>query len=341
MRSLVTGAAGFIGSRLVEALLARGDEVIAVDDMSAGEWHDERPGLEWYEEPAGEIRGWRIKDLDRIFHLAARIGVGQILKDPRRMLEEHVEDIQSVIYCARNNKAQLVIASTSEIYGSGRNLTETDAPQVAPPQESRSGYAVTKLYAEQLALAMYRQHGLRVVIPRYFNVAGPRQRAEGGCVVPIFARQALTNEAITLHGQGEQVRCYAHVTDAVEATIRLSDCEAANGQIVNVGATTARETAEVASAVAGYCNRHYVDMTRVRKIPYAELSPDGSYERMQVRIGNVNKLEKLTGMRFADRFTEIISDACDWWATKLNVPRRNDGRILEDCNDSDAGAGGV
>ena len=181
---------------------------------------------------------------------------------------------------------------------------------------------MTKLYAEQLALAMHRQHGLRVVIPRYFNVAGPRQRAEGGCVVPIFARQALTGSPITLHGQGEQVRCYGHVSDAVEATIRLSECDAANGQIVNVGATTARETAEVARAVSAYCREHYVDQVQVQHVPYADLSPDGSYQRMEVRIPNVNKLERLTGIKFRDRFDEIIRDACDWQAAKLSMLRR-------------------
>lgn len=322
-RALVTGAAGFIGSHLVEALMARGWEVVAVDTA----WI---PSEILQRMPLGQSVGKVAEALvdsphvtqnppDVIFHLAARIGVGRILADPIAMLTEHAEDTLAVCRFAREHGAKLVITSSSEVYRSGVNLKEDAVLYIDPSTVARAGYAVTKLYGEHVALAYHRQRGLPVVIARLFNIAGPRQRAEGGCVVPIFCKAALSGEALQVHGAGGQRRAFTHVEDCVRALLALADEPQAVGEIVNVGCGTLRTTFEAASDIVNHARLRYGRATRIEYVDLKTLDAHAAVPAMEIRHGNFEKLQRLTGLTIPNRWATIVEEVCAEWAARIGV----------------------
>lgn len=315
MRVLITGGAGFIGSHLAEAYVALGAEVHVLDDFSVGA-HVTK-GAKIHKAGCDQIQHVDNFDWDLVFHLAARIGVGAILVDPLRMLDEHAEDIYEVSFFAASRRAKLILASTSEVYGGSTNrpLRESHSSVIGSSDIPRWGYAVTKLYAEHYALAMHRQHGVPVVIPRFFNVAGARQAWNdgGGCVLPIFARHAVLGETITIHGNGSQRRSFSHVSDVVRALIALAASEDANGQIVNVGhGHGSRSILELALEVSQYVKRTYGVECSVKFDENPD--PRAAWGAMADREPDVSKLSGLIGFELPDRFPDIVREVCDrWW----------------------------
>lgn len=244
MRYLVTGGAGFIGSHLCELLLAAGHRVTVLDNLSTGRFRnieklaehpDFRAVIDTITNPATVAEC--VKDCDQIFHLAAAVGVELVVDRPVETIMTNIRGTEIVLEEASRYRRKTLVVSTSEVYGKGVNETfgEEDDRLMGPTTRSRWGYAASKAMDEFLALAYYQEKQFPVVIVRLFNTVGPRQRGRYGMVIPRLVGQALRGEALTIHGTGEQTRCFCHVGDVVPALRGLMDLPAAVGEIFNVG----------------------------------------------------------------------------------------------------------
>jgi UDP-glucose 4-epimerase len=244
MKALVTGGAGFIGSHLAQRLIADGNEVIVVDNLSTGSLKNitalvGKPGFEFVK---GDIRDESViesavRRCDRIFHLAAAVGVQLIADSPVHTIETNIAGTQVVLEIANKYKCPVFIASSSEVYGKSESVPfrENDDLVLGSTSMPRWAYACSKAVDEFLGFAFYQQYGLDVVIGRFFNTIGPRQTGRYGMVVPRFIESALKNEPIRIYGTGKQSRCFCYVEDVVDAVIRLMNCSNAMGEVFNIG----------------------------------------------------------------------------------------------------------
>ena len=312
MRVLVTGGAGFIGSHLTERLLARGDEVVVLDDLSTG-------AKENLAAVAGR-RGFTLRigsaldaaaveaaiaRCDAVVHLAAAVGVRLIVERPVHTIETNVNGTAVVLAAAAKRGTKLLLASTSEVYGKGAKVPfrEDDDLTLGPTVHSRWSYACSKALDEWLAFAWWRESKLPVVVARLFNTVGPRQTGRYGMVLPNFAAQALKGEPITVFGSGAQSRCFGHVADAVEALVRLIDAPAAVGEVVNVGSDEEVTIEELAQRVKSAAK----STSPITHVAYADAYAAG-FEDMQRRVPDLAKLERLTGFRARTKLAQTIED---------------------------------
>jgi UDP-glucose 4-epimerase len=290
MRVLVTGGAGFIGSHLVDRLLARGDSVILLDDLSTGRLenvaqHEGNPSF-----------------------LAAAVGVRTIIEKPLASLRVNVRGTENVLaYCA-TRRVPVVVFSSSEIYGKSTAVPfREDADRLLGPTTlQRWSYSTAKALDEILALAYHREQGLPAIIVRCFNTCGPRQTGRYGMVVPTFVRQALRGEPITVHGDGTQTRCFASVFDVVEAIEALLACESARGEIFNVGSdeeVTILALAERVRELTG-------SRSEIRLVPYEEAYAQG-FEDMQRRIPDLAKIREFVGYVPKRSLTDILNSVIE------------------------------
>jgi len=301
MRTLITGGAGFIGSHLAEALLARGEHVVVLDDLSTGSLSNletllGRSGFEHHVGSAcdSQVVAELVDVCDRTVHLAAAVGVKLIVERPVHTITTNVEAAHVVLEASARDKKPVLLASTSEVYGKSEKVPfkEDDDLRLGATSRSRWAYACSKALDEWLGLAYLREKGVPVTIARFFNVVGPRQTGRYGMVLPNFARQALAGDPITVYGSGEQARCFGHVADAVEAIIRLMASADAVGQVVNVGTdeeVTVHELAKRVRRLAG-------SESEIVFVPYEEAYAEG-FEDMLRRIPDLTRLERLTGFR--------------------------------------------
>ena len=316
VRALITGGAGFIGSHLAEALLARGHQVMVIDDLSTGRFSNiqhlaDHPRFGFALET---IRNETVMDrlaseCDVIFHLAAAVGVQLVVSDPVRVIETNVLGSAMVLRLANRYRRKVLLASTSEVYGKGVSVPfkEEDDRLLGPTTRSRWSYACSKAMDEFLALAYYKQNGLPVVICRLFNTVGPRQTGRYGMVVPRFVRQALRGEPLTVYGDGQQTRCFADVRDVVRAVEALAGHAGAVGQVFNVGSTEEISILQLA--------RRVIQLTGSRSeivhVPYAQAYEEG-FEDFRRRAPDISKIERLTGFRpqhgLDDTLQRIIDD---------------------------------
>src|SRR6266550_4175217 len=230
MRALITGGAGFIGSHLAERLLARGDEVLLMDNLSTGSIENIRhlkqhDRFHYFLEPIEnrQLLAELVDEADVIFHLAAAVGVRLIVESPVRTIETNVNGTQLVLETACKKRKLVFTASTSEVYGKNTNVPfREDADLVlGPTSKGRWSYAASKALDEFLALSYWKEKGLPVVIARLFNTVGPRQTGRYGMVMPTLVGQALSGAPLTVYGTGKQSRCFCDVRDTVEGLIRL------------------------------------------------------------------------------------------------------------------------
>ncbi len=244
MRVLITGGAGFIGSHVAEAYLGRGDEVFVLDDLSTGSIDNIRhlktnPRFHYTIESVHHAPtvAELVDQCDVVIHLAAAVGVRLIVESPVRTIETNVHGTEVVLAKANKKKKKVLIASTSEVYGLSDQVPfrEDGNLVLGPTTKGRWSYACSKAIDEFLALAYWRERKLPTVIVRLFNTVGPRQTGQYGMVVPTFVKQALTGRAITIHGDGNQSRCFAHVSDVVRALVALMDHPGAVGDVFNIG----------------------------------------------------------------------------------------------------------
>ena len=312
MKVFITGGAGFIGSHLTERLLARGDKVLILDDLSTGQMDNigHLVGREGFEHRVGSsldvpLVSELVDRCDVTIHLAAAVGVMLIVDRPVHTIETNVRATEVVLNAAAKKQKLVLLASTSEVYGKGIKIpfSEDDDLKLGPTIHSRWAYACSKALDEWLALAYLREKKVPVVIARFFNTVGPRQTGRYGMVLPNFVAQALQGDPIRVFGSGEQARCFGHVYDAVESVLRLIDTPAAIGQVVNVGTdreVTINQLAEMVRQQSG-------SESRIEHVPYSEAYAAG-FEDLDRRVPDVRKLERLTGYRFQHSLETIIAD---------------------------------
>lgn len=309
---LVTGGAGFIGSHLTEALLAAGQRVTVLDNLSTGT----KENLKHLEShPQLEIRSGSITDplvladavlgTDVIYHLAAAVGVKLVADDPVRTIETNIYPTEALLRLAVQGGQKFFLASTSEVYGknSKERWCEEDDLHFGPTSRPRWAYGCSKAIDEFLALAYHRKFGLPVVIGRFFNVVGPRQVGHYGMVIPRFVDQALSGGPVVVYDDGGQVRCFAHVREVVQAITRLMETPAAFGQVYNIGSDQAVSIRQLAEEVVRRVNPH----TRIEYLPYNE-AYGADFEDVRRRVPILDRLEQMIGYKPQTPLGTILDD---------------------------------
>jgi UDP-glucose 4-epimerase len=326
MRVLITGGAGFIGSHLADAYIARGDEVYVLDDLSTGSVDNVRhlrghPRFHYTIESVHHAAtvAELVDQCDVVFHLAAAVGVRLIVESPVRTIETNVHGTEVVLRAANKKKKKVLIASTSEVYG-----LSTDVPfredgnlVLGPTSKGRWSYACSKAIDEFLALAYWRERKLPTVLVRLFNTVGPRQTGQYGMVVPTFVKQALTGRPITIHGDGSQSRCFTDVGDVVGALMKLMEHPEAVGEVFNIGSSeeiTIRALAERVKALTG-------SHSEIVCVPYEKAYGEG-FEDMPRRVPDLGKIGKLIGYRPSKSLDEILSGVIDYFGDAPAAPTR-------------------
>lgn len=327
MRFLITGGAGFIGSHLAERLLARGDRVILLDNLSTGSMENVRhlkssPQMEYHLDNIEnrQLVAELVDDADVIVHLAAAVGVKLIVESPVRTIETNVNGTQLILEAACKKRKLVLTASTSEVYGKNTCVPfREDADLVlGPTTKGRWSYAASKALDEFLALSYWKEKKLPVIVVRLFNTVGPRQTGRYGMVLPNFVKKALDNEPIQVYGNGKQSRCFCDVRDTVEGLIRLMDSDLAVGEVVNVGNTEEISIEGLAERVKERTN----SSSRIEFLPYDQAYEPG-FEDMMRRVPCVDKLHALTGFRPQTSLNEIIDRVSVFFQSKHEsaVPR--------------------
>ena len=295
MRVLITGGAGFIGSHLADTLIARGDKVTILDNMSTGSVKNIAHLLGAVDVHEGDIRDKALVDKlvehsDIVFHMAAALGVKNIMEHTLESIDRNFNGSEIVLRSATKYNKRLIIASTSEIYGKNPNqpLNEESDRVVGAPQKIRWTYADAKALEEAVAHTLHKTHGLKVTTVRFFNTVGPRQTGQYGMVVPRFIQSALKNEEITIYDDGSQSRVFCHVEDAVKAVITLSENDSTIGDYFNVGGIGETTIRELATKVIERTN----SKSTIKFIPYSEAYPAG-FEDMQRRVPDISKINRV------------------------------------------------
>lgn len=294
MRYLVTGGAGFIGSHLVDELVARGDEVVVLDDLSTGSSANLNPAARFVQGSildAGLVADM-VGSCDIVVHLAAAVGVRRIVERPLDSFITNIRGTETVLDACHRHGRKVFIASSSEIYGKTRMAAsrEDDDRITGDVKLARWGYATSKTVDETLAFAYQRELGVPVVIARFFNTVGPRQTDAYGMVVPTFVRQALDGRPVTVFGDGAQTRCFCHVSDVVRAVLALLEEEQAEGDVFNVGTTEEIAIADLARRVIMAAG----SASEMRFVPYEEAYGEG-FEDMARRIPDTTRIRTLVG----------------------------------------------
>lgn len=318
---LISGGAGFIGSHLADLLLARGDSVTVVDDLSTGRRHnlpERHQRLRFIEADLGDML--RVlgpgERFDQIYHLAAAVGVRLVMENPIRTIETNVELTSAVLRFALERRHDAcpsgiptLIASTSEVYGKGTRVPfgEDDDAVYGPTTMSRWSYAYSKAIDEHLALAYHAKHGLPTVVVRLFNTVGPRQVGTYGMVIPRFIGAALAGRPLEVHGDGSQSRCFCHVSDVVRAMPDLLDRPACLGRVFNLGSdqgVTIRALADLVLRATG-------SSSPVRLVPYHEAYPAG-FEDLRERRPDLARIREAIGFRPTIPLDRIVAEMADW-----------------------------
>ena len=310
MKVLVTGGAGFIGSYLCEELLSKGHEVFIIDDLSTGSLENIKHLNEsskfhpFYESIMNiTLLSDLIDQSELIFHLAAVVGVKNVVKSPVETIEKNVKGTELVLKYANLKKKKIVLTSTSEVYGKGAKeaFSETDDLTIGPTYIGRWSYACSKAIDEFLTLAYWKEYRLPVVIVRLFNVIGPRQTGRYGMVVPRFVQQALRHEPITIYGSGKQTRCFLYVKDAVSAMTQLAFDERAAGEIYNLGNPREISIHDLGVMIKRLCRSKSI----FQYIPY-DRCYDSGFEDMERRVPNIDKIQKIIAFNPLIQLEEII-----------------------------------
>jgi UDP-glucose 4-epimerase len=314
MKVLVTGGAGFIGSHLCERLVHDGHSVRALDDLSTGSRSNIARIAQRFELVVGDATDAELvaelgADCDAIVHLAAAVGVKLIVERPAHAITTNTRATDAVLRAAQRRKTPVLIASSSEVYGKSARVPfrEDDDMVFGSTTHARWGYACAKALDELLALAFQNEHGVPVVICRFFNVVGPRQSARYGMVLPRFAEQALAGEPLTVYGDGTQTRCFSHVHDAVEASVRLLarlvSLGTAGGGVFNVGSEHEIAIGRLAELVRDAAHSR----SSIVHVPFED-AYGKNFEDMTRRVPDCSRLQSTVGFKPCTPLSDCIRD---------------------------------
>ena len=315
MRYLITGGAGFIGSHLAEALIARGDSVVALDNMATGSQRNVA-GVEQHRNfrlEYGSILDELLVDelideCDVVVHLGAAVGVRLIVEQPLRSLRTNIRGTEVVLDAVHRYRKKVFIASTSEVYGKTEGKMHELADRVlGPASVARWSYSASKAVDEHLALAYWRERQVPIIIARFFNTVGPRQTGAYGMVIPRLVAQAILGEEMTIFGDGTQTRCFCDVEDVVRAVVLLLDGPAAVGQVFNVGSEEEVSILELAEKIREQTG----SASPMRLIPYMEVYGD-QYEDMLKRSPDTTKIRRTLGWTPQHTLDAIIKRTIDY-----------------------------
>jgi UDP-glucose 4-epimerase len=315
MRYLITGGAGFIGSHLADELLKRGHEVCVVDDLSTGSIDNikhlkGKPGFSYIIDSCANVpvMAELVDSCDRIFHLAAAVGVKLIVESPVRTIETNVHLTEVMLTLANKKKRPILVASTSEVYGKSDQFPfrEDGDLVLGATNKGRWSYACSKAIDEFLAIAYWKERKLPTVVVRLFNTVGPRQTGQYGMVIPNFVRQALGGVPITVFGDGQQSRCFTHVADVVHGLIGLVDSERCYGQVFNIGNTSEITIGNLARQVKEMCQSR----SEITFLPYEQAYEQG-FEDMRRRVPDISKVGAAIGWKPTIALPQILKDVID------------------------------
>ena len=325
LRVLITGGAGFIGSHLSDAYVARGDEVFCIDDLSTGSIDNiaHLKGHARFHYSIDTVHNQPvvaelIDQCDVVFHLAAAVGVKLIVESPVRTIETNVKGTEVVLSQANKKKKKVLLASTSEVYGLSNDVPfrEDGNLVMGATTKGRWSYACSKAIDEFLALAYWREKKLPTVVVRLFNTVGPRQTGQYGMVIPTFVKQALSGRPITVFGTGEQTRCFGFVRDVVGALINLMERDEAVGEVFNIGSNEEVSIMELARRVRELTGSN----SEIVTVPYDEAYEEG-FEDMPRRVPDISKVGALTGFRPTVTLDQILQSVIEYYSG-----RQSDGR---------------
>ena len=310
MRVFITGGAGFIGSHLSDALIARGDSVTILDNMSTGSAANIAHLQGKIEIVTGDIRDAALVEksmasADLVLHMAAALGVNTILENPIESISTNFTGSEVVLTAATKLQKRILIASTSEIYGKNpkQPLAETDDRVVGTPQKIRWTYSDAKALEEAIAHALFLSKQLPVTTVRLFNTVGPRQTGRYGMVVPRFVAAALKNESIQVYGDGTQSRVFCHVDDAIEALLALVSTDKTINEVYNVGGTGEITIKELADQVI----KETKSQSLIEYVSYEKAYAPG-FEDMQRRVPDISKIKGELNWAPKKNLSQIITD---------------------------------
>jgi UDP-glucose 4-epimerase len=315
MKFLVTGGSGFIGSHLVERLLIDGHSIVVLDNLSTGNLsnlnqHALNINLQIV---SGSILDTKllhslIDEVDYIFHLAAAVGVFNIIKNPIVSLTTNIRGTENILEAALVKNTPVFLSSSSEVYGKNTSdsLKESDDRILGSPTTLRWSYSEAKAIDETLAFAYWTEKKLPTRIVRFFNTVGPRQVGAYGMVIPRFVSMALKNEPITIYGNGEQTRCFGHVYDVIDAVISVAFSDKTIGKVINIGNNFEISMNDLAKKVI----KEIGSRSEIKHVPYSEAYGVG-FEDMERRVPNIDLIKSLTGWQPKRDLTQIIKDVAE------------------------------
>ena len=312
MRILVTGGGGFIGSHLCERLISDGHTVTVIDDFSTGRAANlaNLDGILGFKMIQGSILDNRtlaplIGDSEYVFHLAAAVGVFNIVNNPLVSLLTNIRGTENVLEAAHAANTPVFLTSSSEVYGKNTSdaLKESDDRILGSPVTLRWSYSEAKAIDESLAFAYFIEKQLETRIVRFFNTVGPRQLGAYGMVVPRFVKAALANEPITVYGDGHQTRCFAHVLDVIDAVIEIAFADNTIGKVINIGNNFEISINDLANKIIAETG----SKSKIVYVPYEE-AYGGGFEDMDRRVPNIDLVEQLVGWKPRRDLSNIIAD---------------------------------
>lgn len=323
MRVLITGGGGFIGSHLSDALLARGDNVHILDDLSTGSIENFRhlrdhPNFEYTIDSCDnmQVAAELVDEADVIYHLAAAVGVELIVESPVRTIETNVHCTEVVLSLASKKHTPVLVASTSEVYGKSTDLPfrEDGNLVMGATDKGRWSYACSKAIDEFLALAYWKERKLPTTVVRLFNTVGPRQTGQYGMVIPKFVRSALSGRDLHVYGDGQQSRCFCHVGDVVTGLMGLMDDQANVGRVYNIGSNEEITIQALAEKVVDFCD----SKSSIVSLSYEEAYEEG-FEDMMRRVPDTSRINEAIGWAPTRSLEDILADIVEYETTSLQA----------------------
>jgi UDP-glucose 4-epimerase len=316
---LITGGAGFIGSHLTDRLLTDGHQIKVLDDSSTGRTENlnQFKNSSNFQFVDGSVLDQKllesaVKDVDYIFHLAAAVGVFNIVNHPLASLVTNIRGTENILEAAMTKNTPVFLSSSSEVYGKNTSdsLKESDDRILGSPTTLRWSYSEAKAIDETLAFAYWTEKNLPTRIVRFFNTVGPRQVGAYGMVIPRFVSMALKNEPITIYGNGEQTRCFGHVYDVIDAVVSVAFSDKTIGKVINIGNNFEISMNDLARKIIEETG----SKSEIKYIPYSEAYGDG-FEDMERRVPNIDLIKSLTGWQPKRDLTQIIKDVAEYLRT--------------------------